>query len=74
MPLPVGPSQPLPALQRSVPQEPFVPAVTSEEFRGIRVLEGRTGRAEAGRGVDPATKGDAALVPPTTCQPPEFAL
>src|SRR5262249_23769682 len=71
---PVGPSQPVVALHRMLPHGPLLPMVTSNSEP---VLCAICAAVMSPRPIDAnsaATSGDAALVPPTTTQPPARVL
>jgi hypothetical protein len=70
VPQPVGPSQPVPAVQRDEGEQvPLLPLVTSKKLPVfIQMYDGAVLTCITVNA--PAMIGEAALVPPTCCQPP----
>ena len=73
-PMPVGPSQPAPALHSTLPHVPFLPVVTSKNFDAFEYAQPGALLPSPYAAYTPATNGVDALVPPTTIQPPFAAL
>jgi hypothetical protein len=69
-PQPVGPSQPVPEVQRTDGEQlPLLPLVTSKKFPVFPQMYDGSGLTCITVNA-PAMIGEAALVPPTCCQPP----